>query len=88
MRDSARSVKQNIQEGYKRTSVGEYVHYLSIAQGSLGELSGDVDDCLEDGIVSKQDYETINSLVVRTDYLFMRLIQALAKKRTKGACHV
>jgi hypothetical protein len=34
MRDSARSIKQNIQEGYKRTSIGIYIQHLSIAQGS------------------------------------------------------
>ena len=72
MCDSAWSVKQNIQEGYKRAS---------IAQGSLGELSGDVDDCLEDKLISKQEYEVLDNLISRTDYLFMRLIQSLENKR-------
>jgi len=81
MRDSARSIKQNIQEGYKRTSIGIYIQHLSIAQGSLGELSGDVDDCFEDKILDKQEYKMIDSLIGRTDYLFMRLIQSLDIKR-------
>ncbi len=81
MQDSARSIKQNIQEGYKRTSIGEYIHHLSIAQGSLGELSGDVDDCFEDKLITKEEYETLNSLINKTDYPFMRLIQSLEQKR-------
>jgi len=81
MQDSARSIKQNIQEGYKRTSIGEYIHHLSIAQGSLGELSGDIDDCFEDKLITKEEYETFNSLINKTDYLFMRLIQSLERKR-------
>ena len=83
MRDSARSIKQNIQEGYKRRSIGEYIQHLSIAQGSLGELSGDVDDCFEDKLISNQVYKMIDNLIRRTDYLFMRLIQSLDKKRKK-----
>jgi four helix bundle protein len=81
MQDSARSIKQNIQEGYKRTSIGEYIHHLSIAQGSLGELSGDVDDCFEDKLITREEYEILSSLINKTDYLFMRLIQSLEHKR-------
>ncbi|MEO0226998.1 MAG: four helix bundle protein [candidate division WOR-3 bacterium] len=81
MRDSARSIKQNIQEGYKRSSIGDYIHHLSIAQGSLGELSGDVDDCLEDNLINNREYAVLNNLIVRTDYLLMRLIQSLTKKK-------
>ena len=48
MRDAARSVKQNIQEGYGKT-LGEYIHSLGISQGSLRELSGDIEDSYDDG---------------------------------------
>jgi len=81
MRDGARSVKQNIQEGYKRASLGEYIHFLTIAQGSLSELSGDIDDCYDDGLISKKEFETLDELAGKTDYLFMRQIQSLRKKR-------
>lgn len=83
MCDSARSIKRNIQEGYKRASIGEYMHHLSIAQGPLGELSGDVDDCWQDNLINTQEYSRIDNLIKRTDYLFMRLIQSLEVKRKK-----
>ena len=41
MRDSARSAKQNIREGYRKGSIGGYIHSIKINQGSLEELSGD-----------------------------------------------
>lgn len=77
MRDAARSVKQNIQEGYSRRSRGEYLHFLEISRGSLAELSGDIEDCYDDGLISKDEFETLEKLCVKTRYLFMRLIQSL-----------
>lgn len=81
MRDAARSVKQNIQEGYGK-SLGEYIHFLEISKGSLGELAGDIDDCLDDGLIVKEEFQRIDSLIGKTDYLFMRLIQSLRQKQT------
>ena len=81
MRDAARSVKQNVQEGYSRRSIGEYIHFLEIAKGSLGELSGDVDDCFDDGLITEDEFHKLDKLIGKTDYLFMRLIQGLRKKQ-------
>ncbi len=81
MNDSARSVKQNIQEGYARRSLAEYIHFLSIAQGSLSELLGDLEDCYVDGLISESDFNYGEKLIGRTDYLFMRLIQSLKRKK-------
>ena len=80
MRDAARSVKQNIQEGYGRT-LGQYINYLEISKGSLGELSGDIEDCFVDGLITEDEFNKLNELCGKTDYLFMRLIQSLRKKR-------
>jgi len=85
MRDAARSIKQNIQEGYKRGSLGEYIHFLTIAQGSLGELTGDIEDSYEDGLLSNEQFKELDSLVGRTDYLFNRLIESLRKKQSEGS---
>ena len=83
MRDAARSVKQNIQEGYMRSSLGEYIHSLTISQGSLSELSGDVEDCLEDALIGEKEFGEADSLIGRTDYLLKRLIRSLQAKRNE-----
>ncbi|HOD12126.1 MAG TPA: four helix bundle protein [Candidatus Omnitrophota bacterium] len=49
--DAARSAKQNIREGYAKDSVGEFAHSIKISRGSLEELGGDMDDCLEDNLI-------------------------------------
>jgi four helix bundle protein len=81
MRDAARSVKQNIQEGYGRT-LREYMHYLGIAKGSLRELSGDIEDCRDDGLITQDEFAIFNELLCKTDYLFVRLLQSLRKIKT------
>ncbi|MDP1710532.1 MAG: four helix bundle protein [candidate division WWE3 bacterium] len=80
MRDAARSIKQNIQEGYKRASTGEYIHSLTISQGSLGELLGDIQDCLDDGLIRQEEFKELDELCGKTDYLFDRLIESLRRK--------
>jgi four helix bundle protein len=80
MRDSSRSIKQNIQEGYRKTLPG-YINYLNISQGSLSELRGDIEDCFDDGLINKDTFLKIDELLGKTEYLFKRLIQSLVRKR-------
>ena len=89
MRDAARSVKQNIQEGYQRHSLAEYIRGLDISKASLAELQGDIEDCREDGVVTEQVFTEAFDLCKRTDYLFMRLLQSLRQKSrdAKGRSH-
>ena len=84
MRDAARSVKQNIQEGYQKNSLGDYIRSLEIAKGSLSELIGDVDDCFEDALMNGEEYKGIHSLCARTIYLFDRLLTSLYQKKKMG----
>lgn len=84
MRDAARSVKQNIQEGYKRGTAGEYIQFLNISRGSLGELSGDIEDCREDRLITEDEYKKLDELCGKTDYLLTRQIQAILKMQREG----
>ncbi len=49
--DAARSVKRNIEEGYKRPTTKEYLEFLGFSQASLEEVKGDIRDCLTDGFL-------------------------------------
>src|SRR4051812_17793192 len=52
LRRAAVSVPVNIAEGHNREHLKEYLHFLSIAQGSLGELETEVE------IAKRLDYLT------------------------------
>jgi len=84
MRDAARSIKQNIQEGYGKGSIKKYIHYLTISHDSAQELIGDVQDCHDDRLITIEEYKMLDSLTGRTIYLLKRLIQSLKKKQREG----
>jgi len=84
MRDAARSSKQNIREGYRKDSSGEFGRFLKISAGSLNELEGDIDDCHEDGLITLEEYQQLKELFQRTDYMMDRYLDSLYKLAREG----
>ena len=84
MRDAARSAKQNIREGYKKGTAGEFAHSIRISRGSLEELSGDVEDCKEDGLVTEEDFDQLSKLILSADYMSSRYLLSLSKMEREG----
>ena len=53
--DAARSVVSNLEEGYKRPTTSEYLNFIGYSQGSLEEVHGDINKCLQDEfLISKK----------------------------------
>jgi len=84
MRDSARSVKQNVVEGWKRETTQQYIDFLSFSFGSLGELKEDGKDCLNDGLISQREFEELERRCGELDYLMRRLKESLERKIQKS----
>jgi len=84
MQDAARSAKQNIREGYRKDTAGEFAHSIKISAGSLEELEGDVDDCLEDRLMEKVLYERLKVLFGKTRYQIDRYLDSLFKLEKEG----
>lgn len=83
MKDAARSAKQNIREGYRRGSLGHMINGIRISQGSLEELSGDMEDCLEDKIIAENEYKKFEELFQSAMYLSSRYIQSMSRSENK-----
>ena len=80
LNDSARSVKQNIVEGWKRSTTKEYYDFLSFSLGSLAELKEDIKDLFEDKKISAKIFEFLTDKCQEEDYLLNRLRQSLYQK--------
>jgi four helix bundle protein len=84
MRDAARSAKQNIREGYRKDSAGDFARYIKISAGSQEELAGDVDDCFEDQLITKEEYVHLKDLLGRTKYQVNRYLESLYRLESEG----
>ena len=57
--DAARSVKRNIEEGWKRPTTKEYLTFLGYSQASLEEVKGDIRDAKTDGFLPSRPLSTL-----------------------------
>lgn len=76
MRRAAVSVPANIAEGRRRKSKKEYLHFLSIAYGSGGELETHVDLARRLQFGAKVDYTEVDKLLDEC----MRMLNVLMQK--------
>lgn len=89
LNDSARSVKQNIVEGWKRSTTKEYYDFLSFSLGSLAEIKEDIKDLYQDKKINQKVFEFFTNKCRELDYLLNRLRQSLYRKmQTEGTLPV
>ena len=60
--DAARSVVRNIEEGFKRTTTGEYLQFIGYSQGSLEEVKGDVRELAEDKFLRSEPGSSLEGI--------------------------
>ena len=81
---SADSVHRNIAEGYCRRSVREYLYYLNVALGSLGEsVSGLIAYRQADQIGAPQ-FDELNALSFKLENGLLKLVESLERKQESG----
>ena len=78
IRRSAVSVPANIAEGNARAHRREYLNFLSIARGSLMELSTHLEAARRVGYLSNEDVAPATRLLDRVSRLLTALIASLA----------
>ena len=84
MRRAAASIPANIAEGHGRNHLGEYLHHLSIAKGSLTELETHISlaACLE--ALSREQVESLLARTADISRMLAGLTKALRAKKPKA----
>jgi four helix bundle protein len=83
--DAAQSVAANIAEGYCRRTINEYLYFLNVSLGSLGELMTRMIGLKTIGKISEQAFESFDEFHYRVENKLLSLIKSLQAKRKDGS---
>src|SRR5512135_1189209 len=72
---SADSVHRNIAEGYCRRSIREYLQFLNISLGSLGESVSGFQAYRKAEQITEEDYSALNDLSFRLENGLLKLVE-------------
>ena len=81
---SSDSIHRNIAEGYCRRSIHEYLNFLNIALGSLGESISGLQAYRKATQISEEDFQRLDRLGYKIENGLLRLVESLEKKREQG----
>jgi four helix bundle protein len=78
------SVHRNIAEGYCRRSIREYLNFLNIALGSLGENVPGFHAYHEAGQITHEEFTALNELAFKLENGLLKLVESLERKKLDG----
>ncbi len=81
---SSDSVHRNIAEGYCRRSIHEYLNYLNITLGSLGESVSGLHAYRKAEQFSEEDFEKLDSMAYKLENGLLELVESLDEKIEQG----
>src|SRR5512137_638159 len=81
---SADSVHRNIAEDYCRRSINEYLNFLNIALGSLGESVSGLHAYRKAEQLAEEDFENLDSMGYKLENGLLKLVESLEAKREQG----
>ncbi len=85
MQRAAVSIASNIAEGNARQTLNDYIHFLTIARGSLAELETQITIARELKMI--QEADNLVELLAETDRILQGLIRSLQNKRKESQTH-
>ncbi|MEK7605257.1 MAG: four helix bundle protein [Patescibacteria group bacterium] len=80
IRRASVSVVLNIVEGYRRSSRKDYIHFLTIANGSLSETEAAMELSVDLKYLTEANYEILEKKRGEVAYLLYQLIKSLKAK--------
>jgi four helix bundle protein len=81
---SSDSVHRNISEGYCRRSIHEYLNFLNIALGSLGESVSGLYAYRASGQITEEEFQNLDARAYKLENGLLKLVESLERKRASG----
>ncbi len=81
---AAISISSNIVEGFEKNNNNEFIRFLKISKGSVGEVRNQIYIAFNVNRISKQDFDFINESLMSLSNKIGSLIMYLENKRKQG----
>ena len=81
---SSDSVHRNISEGYCRRSIHEYLNFLNIALGSLGESVSGLHAYRKSKQITEEQFQKLDTLAYKLENGLLELVESLEQKKERG----
>jgi four helix bundle protein len=78
------SVMSNIAEGFERSGTAEFIQFLAIAKGSVGEIEAQLYVALDQGYVNQEEFENVILLATAIKKMLAGLMKYLKQSGIKG----
>ena len=81
---SSDSVHRNISEGYCRRTINDYLRFLYIALGSLGESVSGLNAYRNANQITEDEFQILDTLAYKLENGLLKLVESLEEKRDRG----
>jgi four helix bundle protein len=79
------SVMSNIAEGFERNGTAEFVQFLAVAKGSVGEVIAQLYVASDQGYITREEFDRLIALATETGRRIGALMSYLRKTNMKGS---
>ncbi len=84
LRRAAVSVLSNIAEGFERDTTPDFIHFLFMAKGSAGEIRAQLYIALDQGLITREQFEAVSTTARYVSGIIARLIAYLKGHKAKA----
>ena len=81
---SSDSIHRNISEGYCRRTIKDYLRFLYIALGSLGESVSGLYAYRNANQITEDEFQLLDTLAFKLENGLLKLVESLEEKRDRG----